>query len=491
MTFRVLIFLVAIGVAMLGRAATVSAGPWQASASGKPDSTETKPIEAKRTETKSASLPPPIVFFLARGEPNACGPGCQEWIAADGTFDTGADGRLRAFLKRLGARKLPIFFHSPGGSIAAGLGIGRLMRERGMTAGVGWTVPQGCDSRQAREEACDKLKRSGRDLPAQLDTARTMCNSSCVYALVGAAVREIGAGIQLGVHSSSISFSLKRTDGAGHVTRVPAKVPPAMMRTAMQAGYDRVAAYLREMGISSGLLAAAREIGNDRLRFLTRGELVAFGIDRRDFVEGAWWFVDQPTGASAVKVIEARDPGAGLFRKMVLRLACRNAGAIRFQFVRELGADKATLSIPLRVRASGKDFPLTAGVAVSQSDEKPAVEVRSADLPLSVLTDAAFVVETAESAAPAPAPAAQRFAKLAAPTSGPSLGALVRRCGNDLAILDRGAAEGRAVSLPSQIREPTGRAEGGTETPPRGTFSPASAGAESESAASNAVIGLH
>jgi hypothetical protein len=253
-----------------------------------------------------------------------------------------------------------------------------------------------------------------------------------------------------------------------------------MMRTAMQAGYDRVAAYLREMGISAGLLAAAREIGNDRLRFLSRGELVAFGIDRRDFVEGAWWFVDQPTGASAVKVIEARDPAAGLFRKMVLRLACRNAGAIRFQFVRELGADKATLSIPLRVRASGKDFPLTLGVAVSQSDNKPAVEVRSADLPLSVLTEAAFIVETAESAAPAPAPAAPRFAKLAAPTSGPSLGALVRRCGNDLAILDRGAAEGRAASLPSQIREPTGRPDGGTETRPYGTFSPASAGAESQ-----------
>jgi hypothetical protein len=341
-------------------------------------------------------------------------------------------------------------------------------------------VPQGCDPRQAREEACDKLKRSGRDLPAQLDTARTMCNSSCVYALVGAAVREVGAGIQLGIHSSSISFSLKHTDGAGHVTRMPAKVPPALMRTAMQAGYDRVAAYLREMGISPGLLAAAREVRNDRLRFLSRGELVAFGIDRRDFVEGAWWFVDQPTGASAVKVIEARDPAAGLFRKMVLRLACRNAGAIRFQFVRELGADKATLSIPLRVRASGKDFPLTPGVAVAQSDDKPAVEVRTADLPLSVLTDAAFVVETAESAAPAPAPAAPRFARLAAPTSGPSLGALVRRCGNDLAILDRAAAEGRAASLPSQIREPTGRTDGGTETRPYGTFSPASAGAESQ-----------
>src|SRR5258708_4985950 len=119
MMFRVLVLL----VAMLGLPAAFWAGPGQAAASGKPDSAEPKPTETKPIQTKSASLPPPIVFFLAKGEPNACGPGCQEWIAADGTFDPGADGRLRALLKKLGGRKLPIFFHSPGGSITAGLGI--------------------------------------------------------------------------------------------------------------------------------------------------------------------------------------------------------------------------------------------------------------------------------------------------------------------------------------------------------------------------------
>ena len=55
------------------------------------------------------------MFFLAKGDANACGVGCSEWIAADGTFDAGADDRLRALLKKLGGRKLPIFFHAPGG----------------------------------------------------------------------------------------------------------------------------------------------------------------------------------------------------------------------------------------------------------------------------------------------------------------------------------------------------------------------------------------
>ena len=58
-----------------------------------------------------------MIFFVAKGEPNACGPGCSEWIAAEGTIDSGAPKRLRAFLKGLGKRKLPMFLHSPGGLV--------------------------------------------------------------------------------------------------------------------------------------------------------------------------------------------------------------------------------------------------------------------------------------------------------------------------------------------------------------------------------------
>src|SRR5712692_4519545 len=166
-----------------------------------------KPAALAATPAKHKPRPlPPIAFFIAKGDPHACGRDCDEWIAAEGTFDADAPRRLRAVLNRLGNRKLRIFFHSPGGSGVAALEVGRLLRRRGMTAGVAWTVPQGCDARQWREEACDKLKRSGRDLAAQLDSDHTMCNSACVFALVGAAVREVGPGVGLGVHSASIRF---------------------------------------------------------------------------------------------------------------------------------------------------------------------------------------------------------------------------------------------------------------------------------------------
>ena len=62
----------------------------------------------------------PMVFYVAKGEPNACGAGCREWIVAEGTIDRDAPVRLRALLNRLGQRKLPIYFHSPGGSVEGG-----------------------------------------------------------------------------------------------------------------------------------------------------------------------------------------------------------------------------------------------------------------------------------------------------------------------------------------------------------------------------------
>jgi hypothetical protein len=322
------------------------------------------------------------------------------------------------------------------------------MRQRGLTAGVGWTVPAGCDAKQQREPACDKLKRSGRDLVAALDTGHTMCNSSCVYALVGAAEREIGPGVQLGVHASSIAFTLKRIDGDGHVTRMPTHVTPTVEQKALEGGYVKIAAYLSEMGISQGLLAAARAVENAKLRFLTRDEVVAFGIDRRETVEGMWWFVDQSSGPSAIKIIE--ENRAGAFRKDILRLTCRNVSTLRLQYGRDLGANEPSPPGRLRVTASGGSFLLGSPLKAAARGNEGPMEVRSVELPISVLADAAFTIEAAPAAAPA-APTVQAgkgaagsgsltavatqaqnptqwISRMTVQGAGPGLGELSRRC---------------------------------------------------------------
>src|SRR5689334_10324174 len=72
--------------------------------------------KSKSAPKSAAPKSPPMIFYLAKGDDDACGPGCSEWIAAEGQFDADTAQRLRAFLNRLGKRKLPIFFHSLGGN---------------------------------------------------------------------------------------------------------------------------------------------------------------------------------------------------------------------------------------------------------------------------------------------------------------------------------------------------------------------------------------
>src|SRR4029079_3683295 len=40
----------------------------------------------------------PMIFFVAKGGPNACGPGCSQWIAAQGNFDEKSEDRFRTLL---------------------------------------------------------------------------------------------------------------------------------------------------------------------------------------------------------------------------------------------------------------------------------------------------------------------------------------------------------------------------------------------------------
>jgi hypothetical protein len=40
----------------------------------------------------------PLILFVAKGAPNACGTGCSEWIAAEGKIDPSSSRGLKNFL---------------------------------------------------------------------------------------------------------------------------------------------------------------------------------------------------------------------------------------------------------------------------------------------------------------------------------------------------------------------------------------------------------
>jgi hypothetical protein len=320
-----------------------------------------RPEEAAKTAPPAAKderpLPPPIAFFVATGEPGACGSGCGEWIAADGTIDQAAAQRFRALLDRLGKRKLPVYFHSPGGSVMAAMEIGRLMRAHRMTAGVARTIPRGCDPLQERESACDALRRSGRELPAEMRTARTMCNSSCVYALIGATVREVTAGALVGVHS----IALAKLDENGVARSQNIATPSAGDAAKLRIANAQLEKYIVAMGVDRGLFSAASAIKHERLRFISRDEVARFGIDRRAFHESRWMLDEGPPGPLAVVkfATEAKGAEPKQYRTIRFRLTCGRSSLINVQFDRELASTDKPVSIAVIGRES--DFVLAAG----------------------------------------------------------------------------------------------------------------------------------
>ena len=329
---------------------------------------------------------PPIVFYLAKGEPHACGPGCSEWIAAEGAIDRGAAARLRALLDRLGARRPPIFFHSPGGSVGDAIEIGQIMRARRMTASVGSTVPQGCDAATAPDRACNALKRSGRELPAHIDAARGRCASACVYALVGAAVRQVPAGVDVGIHASRIVLRVKSS-------RAVSLNHPAVKQFArdrLQAGNARLAAYIEAMGIDKGLLEAAQRISPDKMHLLTRDEIARYGIDTRDVVESGWTLDPRPSAAPAVLKLVSDARNGKDYRSIFIRLVCEANDRVGVQYWRELSAGEAAFARAMKVATSGGDFEFAPALHKARSSSnKRELEGRGARVPVTLLQDAA------------------------------------------------------------------------------------------------------
>jgi len=398
-----------------------------------------KPVPAPQKDPPA----PPIVFFVAKGEANACGPGCSEWIAADGTFDPGAAARLRALLAKTAKRKLPIFFHSPGGAVTASMEIGRMMRVQKIKAGVGRTIPQGCDPRQRREKACDAIMRSGRELAAELRT-RATCLSACVYALIGAAEREVAPDVGLGVHSVSITRTIKRMTREGRVVSSSSKRLAGNAPDVHDA-HARLARYASEMGIGPALIDAAAATPFETIRLLTRDEIAKFGIDRREFLESPWMMEETKSGEFFVgKLVVAAKAGEPKhYRTTNVLLLCGRSGFITIGLTRDLDPwDKpAAVAVAwpgaeIKLMSGRSPPPVAPGVATKGMPvaSTPAIATKEmwvASAPKTLLENATFgetieLVETSSAGSGASVP--PRRTTLSAMGLASSIGTLAPRC---------------------------------------------------------------
>ncbi len=235
----------------------------------------------------------PLIFFVAKGRPGACGPGCDTWIGAEGTFDPDSAKRLADFLAVPGRQRLPIYFHSPGGELQPSLAIGHLLREKRMAAGIGQTVPEGCREAARADPACRALMRSAREVPARLKISTGVCASGCAYALIGASTRLIAPGAKFGVHANRV---LPRPDHADEIRRAG----PAARQAAENQSYDLLRHYVTVAGVDPALIDLATRTPHDRVYWLTREELERFGLVYRDFFETRWLRHAKPDGSTFI-----------------------------------------------------------------------------------------------------------------------------------------------------------------------------------------------
>jgi hypothetical protein len=327
------------------------------------------PAKEKRPLT-FIQLKAPMVFYRARGEPNSCGPDCDQWIAAEGAITHGTAERMRAFLKRYGGKR-PIYFNSPGGITTESIAIGRVLRERGMTARVARTIVEGCD---ADPWGCLRRKGLGQEQTAQLTSTFSQCNSACVYAIVGAQLREIAPEAHLGVHASKTVVVGSLPKGV-HVS--------AKLRARFRAENQQlIRRYLVEMGIKPSLLETAEKIPPESIRALSREEMVQFNIDTRSVVESGWIYDERITQNGIFKSIDATESGGMEYRKTTLRVSCLGSDQFMVGYMREVGPKENSL-VPLKFVAAREEFklaPLPEPVSVTNAARR--YDLRRAPVPM-------------------------------------------------------------------------------------------------------------
>lgn len=382
----------------------------------------------KAAPEKPRSSEAPMTFYVAKGGPSACGLGCSEWIAAEGTFGLGSATRFRALLGRLGKEKLPVFFDSPGGLVGEALAIGRLLREKGLTSGIGRTNVESCaDEKKAKE--CSELKKSNKKLDADLQAHNARCNSACVYAVLGGKTRVVWPGTRLGVHAAR---SVSIQDGRVKAVDL-AKVTPQRQKASQQRFKEKLRGYVREMGIDGRLVEIAEAVPHEKVHYLTRDQIADLGIDRSEFRETPWKFTDNTftTPAVAKFFLEAKGGDRKEFPASHIRISCAGRNNVTLLYSRGLiSGDTTKLQVKLSVGGDG--IPVSTG-GVYQYDwieNQRLFEVRrgSADFALLLSGDALEIAETSWSA-PAPYVHIVRLSTLGLTEA---LGKLREKCANRL-----------------------------------------------------------
>ncbi|WP_342728330.1 ATP-dependent Clp protease proteolytic subunit [Bradyrhizobium sp. B097] len=302
-------------------------------------------LRAEEAPVEKAGFAKKLTIYLAKGPANACGAGCDRWIAIEGEIDREAAQRIRTFLFPIKDRQLPIYLHSPGGNVEQSYAIARFLRAHKTIARVGRTTVGACSAGTQIDAACLKVKAAKGEVEAELTTRNAMCVSACAYLFLGATDREVAPDSVLAVHNSKLMFVVH-----GHPP--PQVVADFRRREMVSADRDRNL-FLAAMGISHELSELIRTVKFENLHVLTRPELYRFGIDTRPLPE-TLWMVEKETRPYVRKIAQQRKGDGSSFRMMEWRLFCENKDRGRLMFVREFDEGAAGRSTAVMMAGATK-----------------------------------------------------------------------------------------------------------------------------------------
>ena len=324
---------------------------------------------AQKTQKASPPSRAPLQIYLAKGGADACGRACNEWIAIEGYFDRAAIGRVQAFLRRHGARKRPVYFHSPGGSGIAAMAIGRELRARGLVTGAGKTIPRACASADHGSEACRAAKRSSQVVEADWRPDAT-CSSACVYALLGGAERWVPPSARLGVHAGRFRLTLIRKHADGRVERLTEKHVPSLQKVRAAEFDAQLRRYIRDMGIDGTLFDTAVKVPHESIHYLSRNQIAAFGIDRREFMETPWITVTSTKGSLFVSkwMVEALGDDRKDYRASSILLSCAGPQRAELRYWRSVNGNGGTKPATFAITIGARTVVLIETGTIAKSD---------------------------------------------------------------------------------------------------------------------------
>jgi len=191
---------------------------------------------------------------------------CDEFILAQGVIDAGAPARLEAIIRTPTNNSKIVVFDSPGGSLAAGLKLGRVIRKNGLDTGVATSY--------SRHEI---------GKPEQILTKDAVCFSSCAYAFMGGVSRSLQDDARIGVHQF---YGDQELSNEGETQTLVAVLSQ----------------YLKAMGIDRDLLDIASTTESTEMAEVPFDYAVKYNLDNQHPILAQWELQATEDGETLVSV---------------------------------------------------------------------------------------------------------------------------------------------------------------------------------------------